>query len=777
MKDHVTALPGPSGYPSVRLPFAGLPSVGDDTRAILRRLARRRWTIIGLTVLFSLIATAVIFQLTPVYRATTHVMIEPRQSRVADVEEVLSGLSGERETIESELRVVASRALAEKVIARLGLVNDPEFNPELRTRSALLSAIDPRPWLIRNGWFDPEAWVGEKNWMELREWVGPDLAAMFEGSGDAAIPEEERLEHERARIVDTFLEKLDVAAEGRSRVIAISFTSTGQDVSARVANTLAELYLIEQLEAKYEATRLATTWLNERVAELRERVVESEQAVEAFRQQAGLIEGKGVTVASQQVSELNTQLILARGERAEAEARLRQVQSLVNNRGGTESAAEVLRSPLIQRLKEQEAEVLRRAADLSQQYGAKHPRMIGIRAELDDIKTKIGSEVRQIVQGLRNEAEVARAREGTLVSGLDSLKQNMGRANSSEVRLRALEREATANRSLFENFLARLKETTAQENLQQPDARIISRADIPEHPSFPRKKLMLAGAGLAALAFSIAIAFLLERLDPGFRSNDQIEAALGVPGLGLVPLLTGWRSVGRNPESYVVNRPASAFAESLRTLHTSLLLSNVDQPPRTVLVTSSVPREGKSTVAISMARLMARSGRKVLLVDGDLRRPRVDSALGVGGSPGLVEVLSRSATFDEAVKHDEETGLDVLPAGERPTSPPDLFASAQMRSLLAELRERYDLIVIDSPPVLAVSEARILSRLTDTTVFVIRWASTPREVAAMGVKQIRETGAHVAGAVLSQVNVKKHARYSYGDSGYYYGAARRYYAN
>ena len=279
MKDHVTALPGPSGYPSVRLPFAGLPSVGDDARAMLRRLARRRWTIIGLTALFSLIAAIVIFQLTPVYKATTHVMIEPRQSRVADVEEVLSGLSGERETIESELRVIASRALAEKVIARLGLANDPEFNPELQPRNALLSAIDPLPWLSRNGWFDPQAWFGAETWTEIRAWIGHELAGMLEGGDKAVIPEEERLEHERARIVDTFLDKLDVAAEGRSRVIAISFTSTGQDVSARVANTLAELYLVEQLEAKYEATRLATTWLNERVAELRQTVVESEQAV------------------------------------------------------------------------------------------------------------------------------------------------------------------------------------------------------------------------------------------------------------------------------------------------------------------------------------------------------------------------------------------------------------------------------------------------------------------------------------------------------------------
>ncbi|MFN4090600.1 MAG: GumC family protein [Alphaproteobacteria bacterium] len=764
MKDHVIH-PGPPGYSGIHLPLSGPLPGTDDVRLLLRRLARRRWSILGLTLLFTALAAIVVLQLEPVYRATTHVMIEARQSRVANVEEVLSGLSGERETIESELRVIASRALAEKAIARLGLADDPEFNRDLAPRSALLAALDPR------GWIDAERWA---EWQAL---LPPDLSAMLGVRDPQALPEEKRLEHERARVVDLFLDRLSVGAEGRSRVIAIGFSSGRQDVAARVANTVAELYLVEQLEAKYEATRLATTWLNERVGELRERVVEAEQAVEAFRQQAGLIEGKGVTVASQQVSELNTQLILARGERAEAEARLRQVQTLVAGRSGIESAAEVLRSPLIQRLKEQEAEVLRRAADLSQQYGARHPRMIGVRAELDDIRSKIAIEVKQIVQSLRNEAEVARAREGTLVGGLDALKRNMGRANVSEVRLRALEREAAASRALFENFLSRLKETTAQENLQQPDARIISRADVPEHPAFPRTRLMIAGSGLAALLLSVAIAFLLERLDPGFRSTDQIESVLGVPGLGLVPQITGLRSIGRTPEAYVVDRPTSAFAESLRTLHTALLLSNVDQPPKTVLVTSSVPREGKSTIAIAMARLMARSGRSVLLVDCDLRRPRAASALGLPGKPGLVEVLARSVALEEAVVRDVEAALDVLPAGERPTSPPDLFTSTQMRALLADLRERYDLIVIDSPPVLAVSEARILARLTDTTVFVIRWAATPREVAAMGVKQIRDSGAQLAGAVLSQVNVKKHARYSYGDSGYYYGAARRYYAN
>ncbi len=736
MKDaSITEPPRVSGHTGLRPP-SGI-SGEVDLREALAVLWRRRGTVAGVTVLITLLAAVIVFQITPLYRAETQIMIEARQNRVVDVEEVLSGLSSERETIESERRVIASRALAEKVIAALELNRDPEFNPALRETDRLRA-------LLRT---------------------------------EAPKTPEQALETERARTVDTFLDRLDVTPEGRSRVITIAFASERPGMAARIANTVAELYLLQQREAKFEATRRATEWLYERTADLRETVKASEDAVEAFRREAGLIEGKGFTLASQQVSELNTQLILARTTRAEAEARLHQVRALLAGEGGIDSAAEVIASPLIQRLKEQEAEVMRRAAELATQYGPKHPRMINVQAELEDIEAKIGAEVQKIVQSLRNEAAVARAREASLNASLGALERNVGRANSDEVRLRALEREASANRRLFETFLSRLKETTAQEDLHLPDARIISRADIPDTPAFPRTKLMLAGAMFSALIAGIAAAFLLERLDPGFRSSDQIERQLGVAGLGLIPLMSGGRSDDRTPQSYVLQRPASAFAESLRTLHTALLLSNVDRPPRSVLVTSSVPQEGKSTVALSLARLMAKSGRKVLLIDADLRRPRIAEVLRIPERPGLVDVLARSVSWLEAVQHDAAAGLDVLTTGESAVSPPDLFGSAQMRVLMAELAAYYDLVVVDSPPVLAVSEPRILACLVDTTVFVIRWAKTPREVAGLGLKQIRESGGSLAGAVLSMVNVREHARYGYGDSGRYYGPACRYYTD
>lgn len=566
---------------------------------------------------------------------------------------------------------------------------------------------------------------------------------------------------------------------GLSQVILLTARSEDPKLAAALANTLAELYLVEQLEAKFEATRRATDWLNERVLDLRRQVEASEQAVEEYRRQHGLMRGRGkdTTVTEQQISEISTQLILARTKTAEAGARLRQVRTLVKSDGGVDSAAEVLASPLIQRLREQETDVARRAAEMATEYGPRHPKMINIKAELEDVRARIGGEVEKIVRGLSNELEVARTRERTLERNLEDLKTEAAEINVSQGRLRVLEREAAADRALLDTLLARWKETGRREEIQHADARIISAAVVPGGPSSPRKRLII-GAALGLSTFlGVLLAFLVEHLDRGFRSSEQIETMTGVGTLALVPLLAGLRLGRRSPVAYVLAKPASLFAESLRTLHTGLLLSDVDAAPKSVLVTSSLPEEGKTTISIAMARLLARNGRSVLLVDADLRRHQASRMLGFPDASGLVELLVREGTrLDDVLRCDEDSGLHVLAAGGSSVpSPPDLFDSTRMRELMQALHRTYELIVIDSPPIHVVSDARILSRLADRTVFVVRWGKTRRESAALGIKLLLESGARVAGAVLSMVNVRKNARYAYADSGYYgYGASRKY---
>jgi capsular exopolysaccharide synthesis family protein len=574
---------------------------------------------------------------------------------------------------------------------------------------------------------------------------------------------------------------MTISPKGRSRVIVVEFTSENPSTAAEIANTHADLYIIEQLEVKFEATRRATAWLNERVAGLRDKVRETERAAETFRQKSGLLEGRGegVTLTSQELSELTTQLILARTARAEAGARLQQVRELVSSASSVDSAAEVLESLLIQRLREQEAEVERKVAELSVEYGERHPTMINARAEVRDLRNKIQTEVNKIVKGLENEVGVMRVREATLRASLEDMKKRAAKANKASIQLRALEREATANRTLLETFLARFKETSAQEDLnaQTADARIISLAEVPDKPSFPKKRLMIALAFVGSTIIGLMLVFTIEQLDAGFRSGEQIERVTGVPVLGLVPILSGLGRIGTSPETYIVEHPTSAFGESIRTLHTSILLSRVDDPPKSILITSSLPKEGKTVIAACLARLRGKAGQKVVVVDADMRHPNIHRVFGVPLQPGLTELLAGEATFEEVVRKDEATGAHVIAAGRPVPNPPDLLASEQMKRFLGALTKAYDLVVFDSPPVVAVSDARILSNAVDMTVFVVRWADTRREVVGQGLKQIAMSGGHLAGVVLSLVNAKKHARYGYGDSGYYYGRVKKYYTS
>jgi len=739
---------------------------GIDLREVLRKLWRRKNLVLGTIVTLTVLAAVIVLQVTPRYTASAFVMIDPRENRVVDIEAVVSGLSTDVEAIQSEIQVIRSRGLAAKVIDRLGLDRLPEFNENLREPGGLEQLLSPA------------ADDGDDGTALKAEWAGFLTRLRNAVLGEPVDPAPgEQARRERAKVIDHFLERLRVRPEGRSRVIRLSFESENAELAARVVNTTADLYIVEQLEAKFEATQRATEWLNQRVGDLRAKVEASERAVELYRAEQGLTESRGVTVTSQRISELNSQLTIAASEVAEAQARVDQIEQALAGARSFEAVSEVLNSRLIQDLRVQQAAVERRAAELSSELGERHPRMIQLRAEADNIRGKIAAEVNKVAQALRNEVAVARAREATLRQQLAALETEAGELGAAQVQLRALEREANANRLLMETFLNRFKETTSQEDIQQADARIISRADRPEAASFPKKKLIVALAFVASAMLGLLLAFAVEQLDHGFRSMEQIERWTGVAGLGLVPALRGIRKLGRRPEQEVVDRPVSAYTESIRTLRTGLMLADVDRSPKVVLFTSALPGEGKTSLSLSLARLAAQTGETVVFLDTDLRKPRAHRALDLPGAPGLVEVLAGEVSLDEAIAADAATGLAFLGAGRGAPNPPDLLNSDHMRALIEELTGRYDLVVLDSSPLVAVSDARILARYADKTAFVVRWADTRREVVMNAMKQLLKADADLAGVVLSQVNVKSHARYGYGDSGYYYGRTNRYYAD
>ncbi len=693
---------------------------------ILAVIGRRWIVVLGTIVVCLALAGVFLLVATPRYSAETLIMIEPKNANIVSIEEVVSGLSGDEETIQSEVYVLTSRALAGRVIRSLQLYEDSEFNPDGL-------AIDPN------------------------------------------VPAE--LSREFGAVVDQFLERLQVVPKESSRVIAASFSSESAEKAAQIINALTDEYILSRLESKFASTQKANDWLGIRIAELRENVQSIETEVEATRERLGLLGGEGIPLTSRELIELNTQLVMARSERAEAEARLAQIEELSPESDNNESLNEVLDSPLIQRLREQDSEVERRVAELSSEYGDLHPKLIQLRAEAKDLDARIADEIGRIVAGLKSRVEIVRARERSLQKSLDGMKKEVAVANQNEIELRALQREAEASRNLLATMMSRQKETISQEDTdyQQADVRVISPADIPLQPSYPRTGIVLGLVLVTAMILAMVIILVLELLDDGFRSGDEMEKATGVPSIGFIPyvrMLEGYESL----VDFLIDKPNAAFGESIRTLSWSIGLAFPAPAPRSLLVTSSVPGEGKTTVATCLATSQSLAGRRTVLVDADTRQSACHKLLGKLRSPGLVDVLTGGATLDDALYQSDSSGLWLLPAGSPSVNSPNLLESDKMRELVSELGERFDFVVIDSPPILATTDARILCQMTDATVAVAQWGKTRRAVVRNTLDQLRGARAKLAGCLLTQVDVKKHAQYGYGDSGAYTGDLEKYYA-
>lgn len=751
--------PSHGAAPTERAPFEGLRSAAFggqelDLQQLLRTLWRRKMVIVSTVVLLTTLVTLVVLQLTPRYTATANVMLETRQNKVVDIESVMSGMSADMTTVLGEVEVISSTSLIRRVVSKLNLTQDPEFNTKLKKT----------PWYA--AMFNLETYLSRDV-----------LVSMGLRKAEIELSEGEAQEKLDAEVVEAVKANLSVAPVYRSLVIAVSFTSTNPRKAALIANTIADNYIVDQLEAKYEATQRATSWLNERIGDLRDKVQHAEAAVEAYREDVEAQVGQGTQMTNQQISELNSQVILAQTKQAEARARLEQVERLLKTESGLASAAEVLNSQLILRLRDQEATLLRKVSEMESRYGARHPSMIKATAELADLRASIEREVKKIAQSLRNEVEVEQVRASTLQNNLARLETKSGAQGRAEIRLRELEREANANRLLYENFLSRFKETSQQDNLQQADARVISKADVPLLASFPKKKLTVMLGFVGSLFMGVVLVFVLERLDNSFRSAEQVEQMTGIPAIGMVPLVTGnilgRAKVGR----HLLDNPTSSITESVRTLRTSLLLSDVDNPPKVVGVTSTVPSEGKSTLAMWLAQVAATSGQKVILIDCDLRRPSVHKTLELDNTNSLVEVLSEACTLQEGIIRDVAGGMYVLPGKVTQANALDLLSSKHMAKSVQALKQHFDLIVLDSPPVLAVSDAKVIGQLVDKMLYVVKWDSTPRGLVLAGLKAAKSANIDLAGIVLSQVNVKKHAQYGYGDHGYYYGKYKDYYSS
>lgn len=767
----VTRLPLPENDSAIREAPGPIPLIEDEALTLRRLysvLRRRIALIAGVAFLVTSLAALFVYQITPLYRADVDMVVDGGRQKVVNAESVVQSAQADYWTNETEAAVIASREMARKAVERLNLVNNPMFNPELRR---------PETGLFGTVFGPVREFVSATLVAPIREAVfGPETTEAM----PAPVPmtADEKRDALIDQLAGAFLGGLNVVPHERSRVLTVTYTSTDPAFAALAANTTSELYILDQLAAKGDATSRASKWLSERVNEMRRRVIDSEQRLEEFRRTAGIVEIGGASLFQQQLVGLNEELIQARNKRAEAEARYEQVQTMLKAGGDSQSVAAVLDSRLIQGLRESEAALERKIADLSQQYLPTHPKLKQAQQELAAARSKIESEVAKISVNQDSELKIARAREANVSKEARRLEQLLEQQKEAEVTLRSLESEVRANKQLYETLLSRFKETSVARDdlLQQADARIISRAAVPGSPFYPKRGLMIAAAFVVSIVIGIAIALVAEYLDSGFHSLNQIEAMTGQATIGLVPSLGDLQKLGKRPHEVALDRPNSAYGEAIRTLRTALLLSRVDNPPKTVLVTSSVPGEGKTSIALSLAAMAARSAQKAIIIDCDLRHSTLHTYLDHPNQLGLGDYLAGLATLEDVIEIDPRSGVHFITGGNRAPNPTDLLGSAEMKKLIRQLSQIYDLVVLDTPPLLAVSDALVLVRQVDRSLFVVRWEKTRRESAITGLRALVEAGGRLAGVLLSQVDMRKHAQYDFADSAYsYYGNYKNYY--
>jgi polysaccharide biosynthesis transport protein len=695
-------------------------AIGDlSPWEILRGIWARKEIILCAFAGFMAIAVFWLATVTPTYTVEARVMLSPRAGEISTFDAESGPSLPDSETLQSEIQVLTSRPLVARLIADLGLAANPEFNPALRSPGFL----------------------------------GRIAAAfgMRERNPQTDIEE----------ITDVVLSRLEVYQKSGSRVIAIVFTSVDPRMAAIVPNRLAELYIAQQIEQRSGVNNEATKWLGEQIAELRVKVQKSEAAVEAFRTKSGLFLTNGSTLPQQQLTELNSQLSAAEADRAASQAKLGNARNLLASGNAVNSAAEVLQSPLIQNLRQQEVALRAQIAQMSETLLPSHPRVQEAEANLADLQMQIEKEVHKVIEALENEARVATARVNSLRASLNRLQRRMGQLNQDEVKLRALQRDADTNRALLESFLLRYQQANAraEADAQAANARIVSRAQQPADPTFPRMGSAITFATLAGVVFAFCVAFLIEVFARGFRTGDQIERGTGMPFLGLVPELDP-KNRNPNPADEVMRDPSGLYAEAIRSLQGHVLLARVGQRrARVVLVTSSQPGEGKTATAASLARVFAMGGYRTVIVDADMHNPTVHEALGIRRLPGLADLLVGRAAFQHVIRRDTASHAHVIQAGTPISNTTAALASSQMQWVLTALQQTYDYIIIDSPAALATADAQVLAKLADVTVLAVKWSETDRKTVLRALKMLSAASSRRVGILLTQVNLKRYRRY------------------
>jgi exopolysaccharide transport family protein len=723
---------GPRVYPELLSQESAL---GEYVRV----LVKRKWTVLAcLIIIFSLVAIASL-KMTPVYEASGSIAINKPDSGLVNFSNspTFSVDYYDPTEMETEVKILQSDLLALQVIKELGLDRRPEFGG--RT-APLTSSLDLAP--------DPlQADAGRTT----------SLLSSFRGN-------------------------LKVALAPNTHIIEVHYRSPDKDLAANVVNTLMTTYTENNFKSRFDSTMQASDWLSKQLVDLQMKVETSQEKLVHYQKEheiLGIDEKQNITTSK--LDELNKALTSAESERMDKESVYRLVQG-----GDTESiasAASVLdeagantqsASNLLETLRTKEADLKIQAAELSTQFGPAYPKLAQINNQLQEIDIQLLAETKKVSGKIKGLYLAALQRENMLHDALEKQKQEANKLNESAIEYSLLKRDLDTNRQLYEGLLEKLKQAGVSAGLRSNNFRIVDVARVPMGPIEPNIPRNLSFAFMLGLTSGVGLAFLLEGLDNTVRTTEQAQLISGLPPLGMIPLGSRSTREGANSKRLVIAtskeavelitqvRPQSQMAESYRALRTSLLLSNLGAPPKVIMVTSALPQEGKTTTSINCAVVLAQKGIRVLLIDADLRRPSIHKTLGMGPRSGLSNVLTGSATLENAITRSPILpNLDVLPAGTPPPNPAELLASVNMRDVLQELRGQYDHIVVDTPPTLSVTDAVVLSPRADAIVLVIRSGQTTKQALRRSRDILTQVNAKVSGVLLNAVDLSSPDYYYY----------------
>lgn len=760
-RPNLDLLPAAGHAPAHEIPGMILPGATSRRRHpkdYLRVIYRRRRLMLSVFLLVMISTVVYTYTRVPMYEARAKLLIESSEPQYVRFGEVLDAGSGRDDYRQTQFDLLKSRSLARRTLEVSGLWD--EFGVRVGTSG---------PGVAPDG---PPADVPEPVGLvaRLRTFVSPVTRALRGNGTEITGPSLPTETSAQAGAINSLLGGLVVVPFRNSRVVDLAFRSPDPELATRTVNAHARSFIEQNMEFKFEASKEASEWLAARLADQRKEVEAAEAALQRYREQHDAVAADSrENIVIQRLADMSSVVTQAKTARLEKEARYNQLRAAEKDPAGLETYPAILSNPVVQAQQADLAQLQRKRLELTNKdYLDTHPDVVALGTQIAAARTRLRLEIDKVVQGVKNEYLAAVAQERSLTQAQVEQKQEALASGRKAIEYGVLSREVESTRSVYQTLLLRAQETGVTGEQRTSNVRVVDFAERPRAPFYPRTRDGLMRGAMAGAALALFLGFFFEYFDNRIRTLDEIKAHLQMPALGMLPMVRGKPDAAR----LLAERGSPRFIESLRALRTNVIFSTAESTSRSLVVTSTGPSEGKTAVSSHLAAALAEAGLRVLVIDGDMRKPRLHEALGIVQEPGLSNLIVGSSKASEVVVKTSVPGLWAIPAGRVPPNPSELLGSPRFRDFLLSLRDHFDWVVIDTPPVMAVTDASVIAHRVSGVIFVVGSDMVSRDHAVIAIEQLERASGKLLGAVLNRVDADKHAYYY---SPYYRKAYTEYY--